>query len=94
MKRFCLFGMLVLVAACVGATAYGQSVSVGKGGEFEVKTLAIPYAFYNEHFHGAAGVVGFPEIVRHRSLDYSGRQSLPQNGSPRTTRQQGSPRYP
>ncbi len=41
--------------ALVPGFAWGQSVTVEKGGEFEAKTVLVPYAFYNESLKFAAG---------------------------------------
>ncbi len=52
---FRLFLFVTLTA--VPLTAPSQTIVVPKGKEFEPRRLMLPYAFYNENFGAAAGVV-------------------------------------
>lgn len=51
-----LFG-LVMAAVFTCRVAHSQSIMVEPDGEFEKKTLSLPYAFYNENFGFAAAYV-------------------------------------
>jgi len=56
---------VMLFLLLLGLPAYGQNILVGKGREFEPKTLSLPYAFYNKSFGVAVGYVygyaGYPQ---------------------------------